>query len=270
MVRTTVHVVGTARSTRRRVIRTPGVTLAGSVGASALAACGLPGQPGEAVPEARDVTLSYVTDWSSGGRSDFLKVAIPKFTAENPRITVRVDNWSGDVLAAALTNAAAGTLQDVMLNQNDLFIQLARGGEMKDITPALKSLRVNMNDLVSMPSTYAHAGKQYGLPFQYSIATMMINKTLFKQNGAALPDDKTTYPQLLESLRKIAPQREGLRPAVRWRCRLLGPVAAVRLGLRRRSLDARLEEVADRRAGRDRGIAVLRRPDAPAPGGRAR
>ena len=188
-------------TTRRRCL----MAGASAVGMATLAACGWPGQTPGSAPEAKEMTISWVTDWSGGTRAEWIKAALPKFTEENPKIHVRADNWgAGLVGEQALAGAAAGTLQDVMIGANDVYITLIRAGGMRDITPVLKSLKVNMNDVIYVPSTIQYQGKQYGMPFQWATAAMMVNKTLFKQNGAPLPDDKTTYPQLLDSLKKIA------------------------------------------------------------------
>jgi multiple sugar transport system substrate-binding protein len=197
-----------ARALTRRSALGSGAALLS--GAGVLAACAAPGSGPAPVAEARDVTLTYVTDWSSGTRGEWIKEAIPKFTEENPRIKVQVDNWGGEVTVVAVANAAAGTLQDVMLGSNDVFIQLARAGGMQDITPVLRSLRVSMNDVIHLPSTHSYQGKQYGMPFQFGPILMMVNKTMFRQAGATLPTDKTTYPQLLDELRKIAKPGENI------------------------------------------------------------
>jgi multiple sugar transport system substrate-binding protein len=187
--------------TRRRVVNR-GVALA--AGSGVLAACEMPGGASAPAAAAKEVTISYVTDWSGTPRGDFLKAAVPRFQEENPKIKVQVDNWGGEVTVVALANAAAGTLQDVLLNSNDVFINLVRAGDMKDITPVLKTLKVKMDDLINFPSTISYQGKQYGMPFQFGPIMMMINKTLFRNAGAALPTDKTTYPELLELLRKVS------------------------------------------------------------------
>ena len=45
---------------------------------------------------------------------------------------------------------------------------------------------------------------------------MCINKTLFKQSNAPLPTDKTTYPQFMDALLKIAHQ-DANSPTWGWR-----------------------------------------------------
>ena len=203
--------------TRRRLL-----AAAGAAAPALLGACAAPGGATDnpAAPAAREVTISWVTDWSGGTRAEWIAAALPRFTEENPKIRVRSDNWaSGEVGAVALANAAAGTLQDVMLGANDVYLTLVRAGGMQDLTPILKSLRVNMSDVLYVPSTILYNGKQYGMPFQWATAAMVVNKTLFAQAGAPLPDDKTTYPQLLESLKRIARPAEklyGIRNSATW------------------------------------------------------
>jgi multiple sugar transport system substrate-binding protein len=192
---------GARPATRRRLALS--VALIGA-GGGALAACVTGGQTPAESPSAKEVTITYVSDWSASPRSDWINAALPRFTQEYPKIKVQADNWAGEVSQVALANAAAGTLQDVMLGANDVFIQLARSGGMQDIAPVLKSLKVNMNDLVHVPSTHTYKGKQYGMPFQFIVQAMVINKTLFKNASVPLPTDKTTYPELLEALRKVA------------------------------------------------------------------
>jgi len=192
--------------TRRHALRS-----AATLGATtALGACAVPGAAPAPPPAAKDVTITYVTDWSGSPRGDFVKAAVPKFQEEYPHIKVQVDNWAGEVTVVAAANAAAGTLQDTMLNSNDVFITLVRGGGWKEIAPVLKSLKIKMDDLVYLPSTITYQGKQYGMPFQMGPLMMMVNKTLFKAAGVPLPTDKWTYPDMLEALRKVAKPAENV------------------------------------------------------------
>jgi multiple sugar transport system substrate-binding protein len=193
------------RWTRRRLLSVGTAATAGVV-----AACQMPGTSPVPAQETREVTVSFVTDWASGARAEYMKRAPAKFTEENPKINIRVDNWQGEVGVVALANAAAGTLQDVMLNLNDVFITLARGGGMKEITSVLKSQRVSMSDLVELPSTYVYEGKQYGMPFQFFVFSMVVNKTLFARAGVPLPAKSTTFPQLLDAARRLTRAEENV------------------------------------------------------------
>ncbi len=143
-----------------------------------------------------------------------MKQAVPRFTQEFPKIKVQVENVTGTgslLLATALmANAAAGTLQDTFHNENDVFITLARQNQLKDIAPALKSLRVNQNDIVDISSTYSYQGKQYGLPLQLGVIVLVINKTMFRDRGVPLPDKTTTYPQWVDMMRKVSRPEEGV------------------------------------------------------------
>jgi ABC-type glycerol-3-phosphate transport system substrate-binding protein len=169
-----------------------------------LAACTRSPAGGSPTPRAKPVTLTYLTDWSGGTRADWVKTALPKFTEENPGITIQAEASQGDVKAAAIANAAAGTLSDLLMAGGDVPHHLVKAGVLHDITPLLKTLKVKMDDVVWIPSTIQVKGKQYGMPFQWNYWTLAINKALFKQAGADLPNEKTTYPQLVDALRRVA------------------------------------------------------------------
>ena len=110
----------------------------------------------------------------------------------------------GDAKEAALANAAAGTLSEVVLGGGDIPHHLAKAGALAEVTPSLKNQRVKMDDIVWIPSTIQVRGKQYGMPFQWNYWTRIVNKTLFRQAGVPLPTDKTTWPQLVEAAQKIS------------------------------------------------------------------
>jgi ABC-type glycerol-3-phosphate transport system substrate-binding protein len=201
--------------TRRRevLLRIGAAASAGGLsgfGVAIAAACA-PSKQGEVpAPSAREVTLTYFTDWSGGTRAEWVKTALPRFTQEHPKITVQVEFAQGDAKEAALANAAAGTLSDVMLGGGDTPHFLAKAGALADVTPILKSLRFKMEDIVWIPSTISVKGKQYGLPFQWNYWTRVINQTLFRQAGVPLPTEKTTWPQLAEAMQKIAKPDQDL------------------------------------------------------------
>jgi multiple sugar transport system substrate-binding protein len=185
---------------RRRLLASAAALSGGAIGA-----CQMPGQTAAPRMDERDVTLTYLTDWANNAvRNEWVKQALPRFMAEYPKIKVQVESAGNDSAQAILTGAAAGTLQDIFFNENDVFQKLAQQGDLKDIAPVLKSLRFNPNDIVSIPTGTSYRGKQYGLPLQLTVQTMMINKTLFKDNGVPLPDKTTTFPQWAEMLRRIA------------------------------------------------------------------
>ena len=179
-----------------------------------IAACGLPGQSPPSASE-KEVTISYLTDWSGPAeRKAYVEAALPLFAQEFPKIHVNVE-WVANIPGsptldqATIANAAGGTLSDVFLGGGDTQIRILSSGGLTEIGSVLKTMKFNMNDVVHVPSSIIFKGKQYGLPFQLNIAALTINKTLFKQAGAAVPDEKTTWPQLLESLRKVSTPDSG-------------------------------------------------------------
>ncbi len=189
---------------RRELLSRAAATMVAAGAPGALAACGVGGGESTPAQSAGPVTLRYFTDWSGGTRADWIKTALPKFTEENPKVSVQAEFAQGDAKEAALANAAAGTLSEVLLGGGDIPHHLAKAGALAEVTPTLKSLRFKMDDIVWIPSTIQVKGKQYGLPFQWNYWTRVINKTLFQQAGVPLPTDKTTWPQLADAMQKIS------------------------------------------------------------------
>jgi multiple sugar transport system substrate-binding protein len=175
-----------------------------AAGVGAAAACGVPQEGAPPAKTTGPATLTYFTDWSGGTRADWVKAAFPKFGEEHPGISVQAEFAQGDAKAAALANAAAGTLADVVLGGGDIPHHLAKAGALTDVAPALKNQRFKMDDVVWIPSTIQVKGRQYGLPFQWNYWTRVANATLFQQAGVPLPTEKTTWPQLAEAMQKIA------------------------------------------------------------------
>jgi ABC-type glycerol-3-phosphate transport system substrate-binding protein len=105
-----------AGATRRAALH-GAVVLGGGLGAALplAAACGIGQGSNAPAPVVGPAALRYFTDWSGGTRADWIKTALPKFTEENPGITVTAEFAQGDAKEAVLANAAAGTLSDVVL-----------------------------------------------------------------------------------------------------------------------------------------------------------
>ena len=98
------------RSTRRRGRRRREVlaATAATAGAGVLAACQVPGQSASPRLDEREVTLTYLTDWTSGARGEWVKLALPRFTQEHPKIKVQVENATGSLQTVLLASAGAG------------------------------------------------------------------------------------------------------------------------------------------------------------------
>src|SRR5262245_48256365 len=117
--------------TRRRFAAT-GLPAAGV----AATACGQIGSGAPPSQEAREVTVSNLTDWEGAARLEFLKTAIPKFTEENPKIHVDVNyaqTLGSNSIVVSMAAAAAGTLQDTLLGPISIPNQLAKLGALQDI-----------------------------------------------------------------------------------------------------------------------------------------
>src|SRR5918912_649085 len=95
--------------TSRRTVLLAGGTLLPATAAALVACAGVP-STGAPSPSAAPVTLTYFSDWSGGARGEWIKAAFPKFSEENPKITVQPEFAQNDAKAEAIANAAGGTL----------------------------------------------------------------------------------------------------------------------------------------------------------------
>ena len=191
--------------TRRHLVQAGGLLASGAL----LASCGSFGSPAGGTLSEKEATITYITDWSSGARKAWLDAVLPLFRQENPKITVQTE-FASNVEVSVRAAAAAGTLQDTALTGPGLTLQLADEGQLSDITPVLKAMRFNMNDLAYAASLIQVKGKQYGMPLQGGVQSLAINKTLFRQASVDLPTEKTTWTQLLDLLRKVARPSENV------------------------------------------------------------
>jgi len=189
------------RLTRAEVVRAS----ASMAGASALAACGLPGSGSEAPDKgAAPVTISWMTDWTGGPRGEATKLSIPAFEAQFPRIKVDMQATKPDTFEALSAHLAAGTLADALLFGSALLSVWADGGALMDIGPLLRKQRFDKESVWWDPEYFEYKGKTHGVPYQFTISTWVYNKTWFQQDGVKPPADAWTTDDLLDIARRLS------------------------------------------------------------------
>ena len=136
-MRTDLEMEDGARRTRRTALR------AGAAAASAgvLAACQVPGQTAVPRMDERDVTLTYLTDWANNAvRNEWVKQALPRFTAEFPRIKVQVEAAGNDSAQAILTASARELNGRFLIDEDVLRDRGKRDFARYAVYPALEPL----------------------------------------------------------------------------------------------------------------------------------
>lgn len=178
--------------------------------AAALALVGCSGGNATAPDTSKPVTIT----WWHNGNADPLKSlwqsVADEFHAAHPNVTVEVQAYQNEDLQKTKIPAA---LRQGESSGLDLY-QAWGGGELKDQVAAgyVMDITDQTKDLVSslgaVTSGWALDGKQYGLPFDYSIEGFWYNKTLFQQAG--ITSTPTTLDELNADIAKL--KAAGITP----------------------------------------------------------
>ncbi len=128
------------------------------------------------------------------------------FMQRHPNIIVKAENTPfGEYLQKYLTQAAGGTLPDVLYVQFAWAQQLIKEGLLLPLDDYIaKEKDFNLDDFVK-PSlvSYQRDGKLYGIPYDEGPGMLYYNKDLFDQAGVPYPDDSWTLDTLKEAALKL-------------------------------------------------------------------
>ncbi|MBX3085552.1 MAG: extracellular solute-binding protein [Anaerolineae bacterium] len=132
---------------------------------------------------------------------------VEEFAKIHPDIPVKMEVLDGATLDVTLASqAAAGSLADVIFTADLYVVPFAKGGISVDMEPLAKAdpsfdlsdVYENMLDLSKVE------GKGlYMIPSSYDVVTMYYNKTLFQQAGAPLPTANSTWEEIISSCKMI-------------------------------------------------------------------
>jgi ABC-type glycerol-3-phosphate transport system substrate-binding protein len=131
---------------------------------------------------------------------------VDQFTAAHPDITVTTEYITGDTATVLATQAAAGTLPDVVFNADLYVTPFARGGISIDMEPlALADPTFDLSDVYPNMLGLSRVDGQgiYMIPSSYDVVTMYYNKDLFAAAGAPLPTADSTWDEIIASCVKI-------------------------------------------------------------------
>ena len=128
------------------------------------------------------------------------------FMQRHPNIVVKAENTPfGEYLQKYLTQAAGGTLPDILYVQFAWAQQLIKDGLLLPLDDYIaKEKDFNLDDFVK-PSlvSYQRDGKLYGIPYDEGPGMLYYNKDLFDKAGVAYPDDTWTLDTLKEAALKL-------------------------------------------------------------------
>lgn len=133
---------------------------------------------------------------------EFLQTAT---TAKYPQVSVTFEYVSGDHAEGVYTQAAAGTLADVIFSADLWVVPFA----LNDVTLDLKPLAeadpdMDLNDIFpAMLGLGEFEGEIHMFPSSLDVVTMYYNKTLFEQTSTGLPQDTWTWDDFVNAGKEI-------------------------------------------------------------------
>jgi multiple sugar transport system substrate-binding protein len=123
------------------------------------------------------------------------------FTERHPNITIRAENTTfADYLQKYTTQAAGGTLPDIMYTQFSWAQQLIQAGLFIPLDDYIAQQADFDLDDFTPPSlvSYQHEDQLFGIPYDEGPGNLYYNMDLFDAAGIAYPDETWTLDRLKE------------------------------------------------------------------------
>ncbi|GAA0623590.1 sugar ABC transporter substrate-binding protein [Kribbella sandramycini] len=156
------------------------------------------------------MTITYGI-WA-GTQTPAMQEIATAFTAENPNITVKIQERPYPEFWSTLqTSAAGGTAPDAFWMLAQQIRPYAAGNQLLDISDAVKEQQV---DLAKYPKAVLDLydqgdGKLYGLPKDVDTNAVWFNKALFDKAGVAYPKAGWTWADFRETAKKLTDPAAG-------------------------------------------------------------
>ncbi len=164
-----------------------------------LGALALSAGPVVAQDESRDLRFTSHPD---PGIDRVQKLLVQHYLDTNPGATVAVEPFAGDPAVQYATQAAAGTLADVIFTADLFVVPFAQQGITIDMQPlADADATFDLSDVYPNMLGLSRVGGEglYMVPSSYDVVTMYYNKTMFEEAGAPLPTADWTWDDYIAS-----------------------------------------------------------------------
>jgi multiple sugar transport system substrate-binding protein len=174
-----------------------------------LAACARAAAPAGA-PSASD-TPATISLYSRTSEQEAFTKRVAQFQDQFPKIKVDYSPLPGDYPSVIRTQAAAGTLADVLYLQNLVFEGLASTGGVQPIDALVKRDKVNLAQwFESGIKGFTMDGKLYGLPARGQIqhCYLYFNRDAFQRAGIADPNEKWALDDLAAAADRLTNRGE--------------------------------------------------------------
>jgi multiple sugar transport system substrate-binding protein len=207
-----IHAV--QRPRRRPLGRKLAVTALGLVTALVAAACGggsapnLPGAQGASgTGSSGKVTLTFSQWWAPEMSKGALQGLIDQFEKDNPDIAVQLISAPfASLQTQTISQAAAGTLPDVVGLDGAWVNPLYKQGALLNLTDAMKTANYDPKDLASQ---VGYKGSTYMIPVVNFVYPLFTNDAILSKAGISTPPK--TWSQFVADAKKISSSEQGVK-----------------------------------------------------------
>jgi multiple sugar transport system substrate-binding protein len=149
--------------------------------------------------------------WGSQTRNDATQKVVAMFVAKHPNLKAETEFLGfTDYWAKLATEAAAGTLPDVMQHSTAYIKDYVSKGLLADLTPFTKDGTLDMSSVdATANSAGTIDGKLYGVTLGMSGDTIVYDPALFQQAGVPAPSYGWTWDDFVKAATTIA-QKTGV------------------------------------------------------------
>ena len=148
--------------------------------------------------------------------NEFLSTAT---TSRYPNVNVQFEYVSGDHAEGVYTQAAGGTLADVMFSADLWVVPFAQNNVTLDMMPLAEAdAEFDIDDIFpAMLGLGMFGGEAHMFPSALDVVTMYYNKTLFEQTSAGVPTEDWTWDDFTAACKEItALETDGAGNPMYW------------------------------------------------------
>jgi multiple sugar transport system substrate-binding protein len=136
------------------------------------------------------------------------QLMIEQYKADNPGAEVTVEYIPGgaDIATQYATQAASGSLADVLFTADLFVVPFSQQGITLDMQPlADADPDFDLSDIYENMLDLGRVGGEglYMIPSSYDVVTMYYNKTMFEEAGAPLPEADWTWDDFIAACKTI-------------------------------------------------------------------
>ena len=144
---------------------------------------------------------------------------VEAFNKLHPDIEVVIEYVAADLAASYAAQAAAGTLPDVLFTADLFVVPFVQGGIVLDMQPlADGDDSFDLDDVYPNMLDLSRVGGEglYMIPSAFDVVTMYINKTMFEEAGAPIPQADGTWDQLIDSCKIVQENSDNWCLQMNW------------------------------------------------------